>query len=75
MGIHIFPKGISPKENVKVLLEFELADDVVAVQYVSHFITNIDLFLALIDITKSILKIFPSDRILVQNQKGNLKEI
>ena len=41
--VHRFPKGISPKENVIVLLEFYFAYNDVAVQHVTHFTTRTSL--------------------------------
>ena len=38
--VHIFPKGICPKENVIVRLEFELAYYDSALQCFSHYITS-----------------------------------
>ena len=38
--VHIFSKGISPKVNVIIRLEFELASHEVAVQYISHDTTE-----------------------------------
>ena len=35
-GFHTFPKGISPKVNVIVQLEFELTHYNVLVQHISH---------------------------------------
>ena len=37
-GIHSFPKGISSKVNVIARLEFELTNNDVAVQHLSHYI-------------------------------------
>ena len=41
MKIYTFPKDISPKMNVIAWLEFELADYDVAVQHISHYVTEI----------------------------------
>ena len=35
--VHTFPRGISPKMNVKALFEFELAYNNIAVQHVNHY--------------------------------------
>ncbi len=40
MGIHTFPKGISPKVNVIARLWFELAFYCVVVHPVSHYATR-----------------------------------
>ena len=37
-GVHTFPRGISPKVNVVVRLEFELTYFEVAVQPFSHYV-------------------------------------
>ena len=37
-GFHTFPKGISPKVNVSVRLEFELTYFKAAVQHFNHYI-------------------------------------
>ena len=39
-GVYIFPKGISPKENIIAWLGFELAYYNVIVQHISHCATE-----------------------------------
>ena len=50
--VHTFSKGISPKVNAMARLEFQLDYNVITVQYVSHYATEI-LWLSLRNVKKS----------------------
>ena len=67
-GVHTFPKGISPKVNVIVQLEFELAYYDVAVQHVSHYAMGLAFHLSVWHL-KRLINIYFATGLLVLSNK------